>query len=86
MSGFEVLNILADDTMIDGPLSEAIREFHGGAELRGDGSITCGYSVAKAERLIGFRAECLRRTVAHTMPSSVSAKDWDSKGDSDKNE
>jgi nucleoside-diphosphate-sugar epimerase len=61
VSGYEVLNIIADDSMIDGPLVDAVRAFHPGTEIRARlGARDCAYSVSKAQRLIGFSATYLR--------------------------
>jgi nucleoside-diphosphate-sugar epimerase len=59
--GYAALNIIAEDAMADVPLVDLVRRFHPKSEIRGElGARSCGYTVAKAEQLIGFRAEHLR--------------------------
>jgi len=61
IGGYAVLNIIADDAMSDLPLLGLVKRFHPKSEIRGElDARDCGYSVAEAERLIGFRAEYLR--------------------------
>jgi len=59
--GYAALNIIAEDAMADMPLVDLVKRFHPNSEIRAElGVRSCGYTVAKAEQLIGFRAEHLR--------------------------
>lgn len=65
VEGFELLNIVTDDAMIDGPLELAVRKFHPDAEVRRPlGQRRSAFTVTKAQQLIGFHALHRRAGVA----------------------
>lgn len=61
LSGCHVLNVIADDALVDEPMTEMIRNFHPETTLRSSlGPRSCGYTVSAAQQLIGFSARHLR--------------------------
>ena len=57
----DVLNVIADNTLVDEPMTEMISKFHPETTLRSSlGPRSCGYTVSAAQRLIGFSARHLR--------------------------
>jgi nucleoside-diphosphate-sugar epimerase len=60
LNGYHVLNIIADDSLLDDSMTEIISSFHPETTLREPlGPRNCGYTVSEAEQLIGFSARDL---------------------------
>jgi nucleoside-diphosphate-sugar epimerase len=60
LGGYSVLNVIADDVLLDQPLRELMREWHPNVPFAADDYIFGGaYDVAEARELIGFDAEYL---------------------------
>lgn len=61
VSGHHVLNIVAEDSLVDEPLGELVHRFHPGTVLRRElGARSCAYDTSAARRLLGFSAKHLR--------------------------
>jgi nucleoside-diphosphate-sugar epimerase len=59
--GCHVLNVIADDALVDEPMTEMISKFHPETTVRSWlGPRSCGYTVSAARQLIGFSARHLR--------------------------